>query len=256
MLRRGPSGWTHVGRWDLRGPAYEPGSWLRGTLYPQRCDLSPDGRYLSYFALVPHADWAAGPTYLALSRLPWLTALAAWGTGGTWTRGVHVVHDRGSWPLGDPDEGDAGPFRARYGLAYVRPASYAVERRGGWAETPDSPPASEDDPWDERRAPTLTMRKDRPGSEGDALEVSGAFAAFRTFDPGVYGAPRYRLVADGGRLDLADLQWADWAADGRLLAATVDGRLQIRDAGRVTWELDLSVLEPDPVPPPPDAATW
>ncbi|HVD29548.1 MAG TPA: hypothetical protein VNC79_13760, partial [Mycobacteriales bacterium] len=44
VLRRGPSAWAQVGRWDVGStPSYQPGSWLRGTLYPQRCDLSPDG---------------------------------------------------------------------------------------------------------------------------------------------------------------------------------------------------------------------
>jgi hypothetical protein len=37
--------WTHVERWDVAAGSYEPGVWLHGRLYPQRCDLSPDGRY-------------------------------------------------------------------------------------------------------------------------------------------------------------------------------------------------------------------
>lgn len=41
ILRRGPSGWSHLGRWDIDTRSYEPGSWLHGTLYPQRCDLGP-----------------------------------------------------------------------------------------------------------------------------------------------------------------------------------------------------------------------
>jgi hypothetical protein len=69
----------HVSRWDLETPAYEPGAWLRGTIYPQRCDLSPDGRWFAYFALKASAEWELGPTYIVISRLPWLTALAAWG---------------------------------------------------------------------------------------------------------------------------------------------------------------------------------
>jgi hypothetical protein len=48
VLRRGPS---HVGRWDLARGTYEPGAWIRANLYPQRCDLSPDGRWLCYFTL-------------------------------------------------------------------------------------------------------------------------------------------------------------------------------------------------------------
>ena len=61
VLRRGPSGWCHVGRWDIAARRYEPGSWLHGTVYPQRCDLSPDGRYLCYFALKGDSTWDLGP---------------------------------------------------------------------------------------------------------------------------------------------------------------------------------------------------
>ena len=46
VLRRGPSDWSHVGRWDVARGLYEPGAWIRSNLYPQRCDLSPDGRLL------------------------------------------------------------------------------------------------------------------------------------------------------------------------------------------------------------------
>jgi hypothetical protein len=34
VIRRGPSDWMHLSRWDLETPAYEPGAWLRGTIYP------------------------------------------------------------------------------------------------------------------------------------------------------------------------------------------------------------------------------
>jgi hypothetical protein len=113
VLRRGPSGWSHVGRWDIAARRYEPGSWLHGTLYPQRCDLSADGRYLCYFALKSNSTWELGATYVAISRLPWLTALAAWRTPGTWTRGAHFVADAGRCDLGPPDAGhpDSGGDR-------------------------------------------------------------------------------------------------------------------------------------------------
>lgn len=254
VLRRGPSDWAHVGRWDVDALTYESGSWLHGTLYPQRCDLSPDGRYLCYFTLNNGARWSAGWTYVAVSRLPWLTALAAWGTDGTWTRGLHVVDDRGSWPVGDPDEGDAAPLRRRYGLAYTRPASFAVERRHGWRESADSPPYDDNDRWDERRSERIVMVKSSP-ADGRVLSVRGGQAAFRSGPAGWWQPPEYAV--DGEPFD--DLQWADWAADGRLLVATTTGRLQVRDrtdVTRITWEHDLSALEPAPQPPPPDATRW
>ena len=263
VLRRGPSDWSAIGRWDLDGPTYEQGAWLHGTLYPQRCDLSPDGRWLSYFVLKKRADWDAGGSYIAVSRLPWATALAAWPTCGTWTRGYHFVEDPRCWEVGDPTEGEAGPLRERYGLAWTRAASYAVERRRGWVETPDSPPAREDDPWDERRADAVRMSKPSPADPSVALVVGGRYAAHRSMTP---EPPRYVLArgsdvvpaphADARTLD--DVQWADWAPDGRLLVATADGRLQVRtsDARDVTWETDLSVLTPDPTPPPDAARHW
>lgn len=258
VVRRGPSDWCRLGRWDVGDePSWTPGAWLRATVYPQRCALSPDGRWLSYFALGGPARWAAGGTYVAVSRLPWATALAAWGTDGTWTRGAEFVDDRDVWELGEPDEGTAGPLRDRWGMQWVRPASYAVERRSGWSEAAGSTPYDQydpDDPWDLRRAPTLTMARRRPAGTG-VLTVTGAYAAFRTFDRDTYGAPDYRL--DGG--PLPDVQWADWAPGGALLVATADGRLHVRagDAPhQVTWEVDLSADRPEPQPPPAQAREW
>ncbi|HEX4699239.1 MAG TPA: hypothetical protein VH857_07770 [Actinomycetes bacterium] len=253
VLRRGPSDWAHVGRWDLATMTYETGAWLHGTVYPQRCDVSPDGRYLCYFALKAGADWSAGPTYVAVSRLPWLTALAAWGTGGTWTRGLHFVDDRDSWPLEAPDAGDVAPLRRLYGLAVTRPASFAVERRGGWTETDTTPEQAHNDVWDEKRAERIVMQRTNPRGRV-VLTVRGGQAAFRGL-PDWFEPPLYALDDDV----VVDVQWADWAPDGRLLVATVDGRLQVRSGplyDDVDWEVDLSGLSPDPQPAPPEAADW
>lgn len=251
VLRRGPSDWSHVGRWDLDTLTYESGAWLHGTIYPQRCDLSPDGRWLCWFGLKAGGRWSAGSTYVALSRLPWLTALAAWGTDGTWSRGLHFVTDRGSWPLGDPDEGDAGPLRQRYGLAFTRAASFAVERRNGWSETADTPPQADHDLWDEQRAERIVMARPNP-RDGALLTVRGGQAAFRSGAAGRWQPPLYAV----DEVVLHDVQWADSAADGRLLVATVEGRLQVLEGGTVSEEVDLAALAPAPKPPPEHATHW
>lgn len=95
VFRRGPTIWSHVGQWDLARLRYEPGAWLRGRIFPRRCDLSPDGRLLSYFAHKPSATWELGETYVVVSKVPWLTALHAFATCGTWTRGYffHKGHE-------------------------------------------------------------------------------------------------------------------------------------------------------------------
>src|SRR5688500_14069436 len=166
VVRRGPSAWSHLGAWNFVSGVYTPGAWIRGNLYPQRCDLSPDGRWFSYLTLKGAATWKAGPTYVAISRLPWLAALAAWRTDGTWTHGIHFVDDTNVWQVGEPDVGDVAPCRRRFGLALTAPAVFAVERRRGWTETPDSPPPHPADPWDEARAPDVTLQKPKPGSDG------------------------------------------------------------------------------------------
>src|SRR5918996_5222175 len=105
VIARGPSDWVRLGRWDLQRDEYKHGAWLAGMVYPQRCDLSPDGRWFAYFALKPSSTWDAGSTYIAVSRLPWFTALVAGGTDGTWTSGVRFVDDCERWTLPEPAEG-------------------------------------------------------------------------------------------------------------------------------------------------------
>jgi len=82
---------------------------------PSGATSLPDGRWLAYFTLRGSArpDWPAGDTYIAISRLPWVKALAAWSTCGTWTRGVHFVDDRRVWELGEPDVGETDLARLR-----------------------------------------------------------------------------------------------------------------------------------------------
>jgi hypothetical protein len=263
VLRRGPSDWSQVSRWDTAAGTVEPGAWIRANLYPQRCDLSPDGRWLAYFTLRASARWTAGTTYVAVSRLPWLTALAAWGTAGTWSRGVHFTDDRRTWEVGLPDEGDIEPLRSRHrlGLALTRPISFAVERRKGWTDSPDAPPYDrERDLWDERRALALTVQKPRPKADGaELLTVRGSYAAFRSGQPS-WAAVSYAIVDGHRRLVLDGVQWADWDALGRLLVATTDGQLEVRrepwDGHAIEWSFDLDRQRPEPVAPPSIAGRW
>ena len=263
VLRRGPSDWSQVLRWDVAAGTLERGSWIRANLYPQRCDLSPDGRWLAYFTLHQRSTWTAGPTYIAISRLPWLTALAAWGTCGTWTRGVHFVERFRTWEVGEPAEGDAVPLRQRFrlGLALTRPRAFAVEARRGWVETAASPQYDpESDPWDERRAQRVVIAHGRPGAtDVTRLTVTGRYAAFRSGQPS-WAAARYAIEDAGGTRPLPGVQWADWDYQGRLLVATTDGHLQIRDepwdAAATSWSVDLAGDVPDPTEPPSIARRW
>ena len=71
---------------------------------------------------------------------------------------------------------------------------------------------------------------------------------------------RYRIVQGARARDLTDVQWADWAHDGRLLVATREGRLEVRGGrGWRTTEAtvaDLAHDAPAPVNAPSEARRW
>lgn len=253
VLRRGPSDWSHVGRWDLARGVYEPGAWLRGRLFPRRCDLSPDGRWLCYFAHDPNADWEHGETYIAVSKLPWLTALHASGTDGTWTRGYHFTRDRRA-------PGATAMLPNAYALAPIPAVQFANERRCGWEETSDSPLRDPKDVWDQRR--NARLRKRQPGGDR-ILHVESLGLAGGEFgvDQAIDGLRVCYAIEQGAGLDvLDDVQWADWDRRGRLLVATRDGRIQMRsfrsEEPTIVFEADLSALVPDPRPAPDEARRW
>lgn len=249
VFRRGPSAWCHVGRWDLATPQYESGGWLRGRIFPRRSDLSPDGRWLCYFAHHANAHWSHGETYIAVAKLPWLTALHAFGTCGTWTRGYHFTPERQAPDLPIP-----------YSLSPIPLEQFANERRRGWVEAPDSPPRSQGGPWDERR--NARLQKQQPGGPWHLwLESVGHAGGEFGVDQAVDGLRvRYALATDQTLHLLEDLQWADWDHQGRLLVATRQGDLQIRelrgDRPQTLFSVDLAALQPQPVPAPAWACQW
>jgi len=254
VFRRGPTNWSHVGRWDLAERRYDPGAWLRGRIFPRRSDLSPDGRFLCYFAHKPSATWEHGEAYVALSKLPWLTALHAFCTCGTWTRGYHFTEDE------DGENSVDTTLPIPYGLCSISVVQFANERRRGWEEAADSPPRDPRDAWDERR--NARLQKRQPG--GDRLlcvESLGWAGGEFGVDQAVDGLRvAYWLEVDGKIQLLNQLQWADWDRDGHLLVATRSGKLQIwnldGDGSELRFEEDLSLAEPNPAPAPAWATRW
>lgn len=254
VFRRGPSNWSHIGRWDVAAQRYEPGAWLGGRIFPRRSDLSPDGTYLCYFAHKPSATWEHGEAYIAISKLPWLTALHALGTCGTWTRGYYFTED------GGPDELQIERLPIPYRLCPLPVVQFANERRRGWVEADDSPARDPEDAWDQYRH--VRMRKPQPRGRGVLCVESIGFAGDEFgVEQSVDGLNvRYSLESTTDLEILEDIQWADWSQEGYLLVATRSGRLQTRrltyDGSEILFEADLSTLEPNPTPAPAWAQTW
>ena len=91
ILRRGPSKQVLAIRWHRKDDTFYLGQWLKGRIYEHRCDLSPSGDLLLYFAAShkgPYRSWSA------LSRPPFLTALALWPKGDCWGGGGRFESER------------------------------------------------------------------------------------------------------------------------------------------------------------------
>jgi hypothetical protein len=105
------------------------------------------------------------------------------------------------------------------------------------------------------------MEKPQPGG-GAVLHVESVGLAGGEFaEQAIDGMHvRYQLEREGELVLLDNLQWADWDREGRLLAATRSGRLQVLavggDSPGVVFDADLSALQPNPEPSPAAAADW
>lgn len=243
ILRRGPSKLVEVIRWDLERDHFERGHWFRGRIYEKRSDLSPDGALLVYFATkyTGRTTKDAEFTYAwtAVSRAPWLTALALWPKGDAWWGGGLFTGNRSLWLNHRPEEATPHPEHTPTGLV-VEP-------------NPDA--HGENEPIYRRR-----LERDGWALRQEWIRESLGPGGYRTVAP----EQRVKLMPDGTRTILivmerrvdrfsyrerfriegatsepemppGPIDWLDWDAQGRLLAlaggrvwvsSVLEGRIQ------------------------------
>jgi hypothetical protein len=97
VIRRGPARQVCTILWDRHTDEFTLGQWLKGRIYEDRCDLSPDGRYFIYFAYDGRAHREQGPAWTAVARAPWLKAVALYRKGSTWGGGGLFTGARTYW---------------------------------------------------------------------------------------------------------------------------------------------------------------
>lgn len=95
VIRRGPTSWARISSWDTDRDVFTHGAWFHGRIFPQKCALSPQGDLFLYTA---YKGGLYRTTYtscwIAISRPPWLHALALWPVGSTYGGGGRFVDDR------------------------------------------------------------------------------------------------------------------------------------------------------------------
>jgi hypothetical protein len=296
VLRRGPSAWAQLTVWDTEGDVFAHGQWLRGRVYEDRCDLSPDGSLFLYFARKESARARAagyGYAWTALSRPPYFTALALWPQDSTWLGGG-VFRDGRTVELNGCGLGTHPDHPVPEGLAVGATAGRMVtgwsyqERlaRDGWERVAGSPPPGL--AWPSVARPPSVWRRVRPGGgrtlvmayPGESAALPGGFGGYpvRFEVEGAEGGrgdkgTRGRGDGESGRGDemdgyeparmneaLAGATWADWDGRGRLVLAK-EGRLLAWEAagggaGRLVALMDFNPLRPHRLAPPGWAGRW
>ncbi len=140
IFRRGPSAWYHLILWHLDNDRFEHGAWLRGRIYEDRCDLSPDGSLLLCFVHQGRKlTTSYSDSWTALSRPPWLQALALWPQGTTYGGGGSFVSAKGAkvelnlsgvWPP-HPDHQPIDTIKVNYGISST-PSAQLIGPRSNW----------------------------------------------------------------------------------------------------------------------------
>lgn len=207
IFRRGPSKRVLLIKWDTKSDTFLEGQWFKGRIHEWDCDLSPCGDMLLYFATKYKGPFH---TWTALSRPPWLTALALWPLGDTWYGGglfldgktVYQNHPEGRTELA---EGFSLPRRMKVqtpaqGAEYC-PTATSRLLRDGW------------------------VRKRRAGRE--VYEKSFCFDAScirslrRDWSGRAFGETEHESLDGGGQssVPLGRTEWADWDRKGDILFA-------------------------------------
>jgi hypothetical protein len=251
VFRRGPTKQVLLIAWNTNDDTLESGQWLKGRIYERRCDLSPEGDLLLYFAASyrkPLYSWSA------ISRPPYLTALALWPKGDGWGGGGHFLsHTRIAL--------NHRSSEMALGQGFSLPRRLAVQQFG------DHPGWGEDDPiWSERLRrdgwilidegklakrewkakvwiefnPARRFRKPHPAlPHRYALEM--AILGLKEKDGPWYLTEHFIVRYKDATESIGRSDWADWSHSGDLLFAQDGCLFRVRRRGDVLASLDTKV---------------
>jgi hypothetical protein len=244
------------------------GQWFKGRIYERRCDLSPSGEKLIYFAANYRSPLY---TWTAVSRPPFLTALLLWPKGDAWGGGglfnnertIGLNHPQSQWDLA---------------AEFALPKGMSVEPSGIYAGRGEDDPILHQrllrDGWNFRQAPEVRENKltSRIWQEFSKKEIWAKSSGSWTLEMLVAGiherdgswyALEHRILDAQERvaLDLGRSDWADWSRSGELLFAregclyriVVDGKSEL---GTPEELIDLRDLKFEPSVAPSEATVW
>ncbi len=231
VIRRGPAGKVATLLWHRERDTFELGQWLKGRIYERRCDLSPDGKHLIYFAMSGHWESEARGAWTAISRAPYLKALALFAKGDCWHGGGLFTDETHYWlndgyghqvirdtraVTRDRDHRPSPSFGGECPGVYVHRL-----RRDGWTFV------------EHMRSVDVF---ERPLDHGWRLRKLAHAEVRREPGKGCYWDEHALLAPNGDVTSLPDWEWADldrgrvvWARGGKLWSARIERSGLVRE---------------------------
>src|SRR5262245_47457092 len=244
VLQRKRAKLFHVLTVHTRTFKVEEGSWFRGVLYPLRCDVSFDGKFMVYLAMGSN-----GKTWNGLCRVPWLTTLVDAENMGTWFGGGFFAGRKllstNGWGVGKLTRTDIPfalvPYPSRHGgedLGVI----YERLERDGFKRLGDN--------WGKRKR--LTTRKYQIANLGDdgwGYKFSHRHPTLKVRYVGyLMHGYTFEFWFDEHAGLLEGARWANWDVDGNLWVAKPGSieRFTLKDlpSGAPSYCLDLDRFEP------------
>ena len=229
IFRRGPSKQVQLIAWNTERDTFKPGQWFKGRIYERRCDLSPDGDLLIYFAAknrLPLYSWTA------ISRPPYLTAMAWWPKGDGWGGGglfkterrVMLNHRPGEMELASgfhmARRIKTDPLGVRPGWGEDFPIWAMRLARDGWSCTCEGEERRHDltDGISWEYDPPMTWQRPHPSAK-NALVLEMQIHGINERNAAWYQMQYVVRTNSGAIDDLGRTEWADWDKNGDLLFA-------------------------------------
>jgi hypothetical protein len=267
VFRRGPSKWVQLVKWHTKTDIFEPGQWFHGRIHERRCDLSPDGSLLIYFAHKISAKSLRDKEYTyawtAISKPPFLTALALWPKGDCWHGGGSFIDGYTVLLNHRPEVARPHPKHRPHGLR-VLPNPHA-----NGEDDPIFPQRLERDGWKEIQAWKVENR-DYPQlchtiepEIRERISPSGRDRILLTRSIECLDYSEEFAVGSIGQSELVNIDqasWADFDQQGRLVFAK-DGKVfagEVDEQNRISEKLliDLNPLKPCTLRTPKWATEW
>ena len=232
--------------WDRATDRFKVGQWLYGRIYERRCDLSPDGRHLIYFAMNGRWHSEAKGAWTGVSRAPYVKALTLLAKGDCWHGGGLFLSSKEYWlndgyghqVLHDDSRlkrSPEYPWHETYGGEC--PGVYYIRlQRDGWAMKYTKP---------DGQGGTITLFEKRVSAHWKLHKLAHA-TIDRTPGRGCY-FDEHQLwnSRTGATLDFPRWEWAEvdggrmvWAEDGKLFS----GRLAAQGLGSIKELYDFNPM--------------